>query len=259
MRSKTILLTCILFLVLAGVIAATAGTRWWKSPPVPVVEKQLALPPASVEFGRILEQFRVRDTAMDISGTIHIYDQERDGLLKETRPFRFVRKGEGYVSQLSCIRTYCDGKRVLVVDTLNRDIQIYKYEVAGPQADLLAKMSPQLLFSDTARLKLSGSVQQLGAERILAVHSDYSPEIKVYRIYYDTASYRPQRMEIEWWKDRSGMDTTSNRIWLAKVDYTYRRRSGLDIGSEMRSYVTIGPDGVKPTARYADFHVTVNF
>lgn len=220
--------------------------------------KEPSLPPASAEFGRLSEQMQIRDSTMDISGTIHIYDQERDGMLKEVKPFRFVRVGTGYFAELSSLRTYCDGKLVLVVDTANRDMEVYKYVANGSQ-DITARMMANHLFNDTASLRFTGNVRQKGSERVLAVHSDYNPEIKVYRVYYDTANYRLRRVEVEWWKDRRGVDTIANHIWLAKLDYSYRPRGIIDIPAYMRRFIIIGAGGVKPTADYADYRLTVNF
>ena len=259
MRFKSILLTGVLVLVLAGVIAATTGARWWEIPAVSAALAKDELPPAPVEYGRLIEQFRSRDSATEISGMVRIYDEEKGGILKEAKPFRYYREGMQYYSALSYLQTYNDGKIVLVVDTLHRSMQVFRPVEQKPLDPFLGNLSPAMLFSDTARFRLSGTVDQHGAERILALHSDFSPEVRVCRVYYDTVSYRPYRMEIEWWKDRSGLDTTSSRVWLAKMEYVYRKRGDLHVGEAIRTYVTVGQEGIKPTSHYADYHVTANF
>ena len=258
MTAKTLLLSALLLLVLAGVIMAGVGNHWWKTSfRAPVAGKNL--PTAAVEYDRIRERFRGGDSAMDIGGTVRLYDGERGGELKESTPFRSVRYGAQYFTQLSYLRTWCDGKLVLVVDTVHRRMQVSKPVMVGPKGSDLSTMPVNLLFSDTALFRFTGSVSQEGTERILTLHSDYNPEIKASRVYYDTANYRLRRLEVEWWKDRSGRDTAEGKIWLAKVEYVYHSRDNMNIGDEMRSYITVGRNGIMPTARYAGYEVKINF
>ena len=102
-------------------------------------------------------------------------------------------------------------------------------------------------------------VTQEGAGRILALQSAAHPEIRNCRIYYDTLSYRLHRAEIEWWKDLNGQNVKTDRIWLAKVNYTYRSRGNVDIGQEMRRYIVGDPGGLKATEAYAGYTVHKNF
>jgi hypothetical protein len=259
MSPKTILLSALMLLALAGVIAATSSRHWWKAATAaPPVAGQNLPSPAS-EYGRLRQRFQVTDSAMDISGTIRIYDGETDGLLKEAKLFRSFRHGRQWFNQLSYLQTWCDGDLVLVLDTVHRQIEVSKLVAGGGQGPLAANMSAAMLFGDTAQFRLGGDVEQESGQRILRLRSELNPEIKVCRVYYDTASYRLHRTEIEWWKDRIGRDTSGSNIWLARLDYVYRPRSAQDIGQEMRRYITLGPGGIKPADRYADYHVKVNF
>ena len=259
MRFKTILLTGALVLMLAGVIAATTGAGWWKRSVVQAAHGNDDLPGARAEYGRLMKQFRVRDSAMDIWGMIRIYDEEKGGELREARPFRYYRSGFQYYSELSYLQTYCDGKMVLEVDTLHRRMRVSKFNGHDLKGPFFGMLSAEQLFSDTGRLTLNGTLEQRQAERVLTLHSDNGPEIRACRVYYDTISYRLHRTEIEWWKDMSGLDTASNRVWLAKLEYNYRERGDPDIGKEMRTYIVTGPGGIKSTGRYANFKVVVNF
>ena len=254
MTRKTILLCSLLLLVLAGVIAAAAGDRLrgafaGRGPNVH------NLPPASTEYARLLRRFRAGDSAIAISGTIRIYDQEHGGLLKEQKPFRFERYGRQYCSQLSYLRTYCDGELVLVVDTVHRMLQVMKAPPVGKDS-VLAAMPVDLLFSDTARFKLSGRVEQMGAERMLTLHSDFNPEVKVCRVYYDTVSYVFHRTEVEWWKDQAGLDTAAGKVWLAKIDYTYELSKDIRPGDGLHRYVRTGAGGaITPDPAYSTYQL----
>jgi hypothetical protein len=255
MTRKTILLLCFLLLVLAGVIAAV-GTRL-RGTVVDGGSGLRTLPPASEEYGKLLRRFRAGGADMEISGTIRIYDQEREGVLKEDKPFQFCRSGRQFFSQLSYLRTYSDGDLVLELDTVHQQMAVSKAPAGGLDS-ALAKMPVEMLFSDTARYKLSGQVEEKGGERMLSLHNDYSPAVRVCRVYYDTASYLLRRMEIEWWKDQSGLDTAANKTWLAKVDYVYHTPAGSRPGDEMRRYIHVGTGGeITATSAYSGYQVNV--
>jgi hypothetical protein len=256
MRYKTILIFLFSFLVIAGGIAAMAARRWWRAPAS--VQGQV-LPAAATEYSRLLDRFRGIDTNMDIRGTIRIYDGKNGGTLKQTSPFRSFKQGSAYFSQLSYLRTYFDGELVLIVDTVHRRLEVSRPIAGGGQGASMAGLPTDVLFSDTARFRLNGTVEDQHAERVLTLKSDFNPEIKVCRLYYDTVSYRLQRSEIEWWKDRMGRDTSASNVWLAKVDYSYRPRGDEDIAREMRSYIVSDAGKFKPTARYTDYQVKINF
>lgn len=257
MTRKTILILCLLLLVLAGVIAAVGPHL--RSVFVPGGLGLRVLPPASEEYGKLLRRFQAGGADMDISGAIRIYDQERGGILKEEKPFRFCRLGRQYFSQLSYLRTYSDGDLVLELDTVHQQMEVSKAPAGGLDSALV-KMPVEMLFSDTARYKLSGQVADRGAERMLSLHNDYSPAVRVCRVYYDTASYLLHRMEIEWWKDQSGLDTAANKTWLVKVDYSYHEPAGSRPGGEMRRYIHVGTGGeIKATSAYSGYQVNVSF
>lgn len=258
MSLKTILLFVFCFLVIAGAIGAV-DQHWWRPGGAGGVAAAQTLPSAASEYGRLLERYDATDSAMDVSGTIRIYDGERGEVLKETSTFRNFRQGAAYFTQLSYLRTYCDGRLVLVVDSVHRQLEVSRSMPQAGRKAAFPGLSPDILFSDTARFRISGMVEQQHAERVLTVRSDYNPEMKLYRLYYDTMSYRIQRTEIEWWKDGGGRDTTDRNVWLAKVDYSFKSHGVEDIGAEIRSYIVEDVGKVRPTARYADYGIKVNY
>jgi hypothetical protein len=255
MTFKTLLLSAFLIPV-SGIITAAVWRHLRKTNFPGVVES--VMPAAGTEYGRILERFRGPDSTMDLSGTISIYDGANDNMLKEEKPFRYVRYGNQYLSQLSCLQTFCDGDLVLTVDTLHRRMTVTELGPATRRNADLFGASPAILFSDTSKFRLSGIVEQQQGLRILSLHSDFNPEIRTCRLIYDTLTYRLHRTEVEWWKDRSGRDTTRGHIWLARVDYRYRSRGSMDIAREIRTFIDVGRTGVKPTARYQGYELRTN-
>jgi hypothetical protein len=257
MTIKTFMLFFLLLLALAGVTAAGLVNHWWGKPLNVQVRE---LPAAADEYARIINRYSTMDTAMDISGTIQIYDGEKDGSLKEKNSFEAVHYGRKYYWQLSYMRTYCDGNLILMVDTVHRRLQVSKLRTSGSSgfpAGLAVTLGS--LFNDTSSFKLTGEVEEQGPGRILTIHSDFAPAVRVCRLYYDTASYRLSHSEIECWKDRSGKDTTTGKIWLAKVEYNYRPCKERDIGKEMWSYIAREKNVIKATGQYVGYSVMTNF
>jgi hypothetical protein len=256
MTSKNFLFSALL-LVLAGFVAAGADGYWWRTP-MPAAASASDLPDPAAEYGRLRQRYQTVDSAMDVSGMIRIYDGEHNGKLKEIQPFRSVRSSRQYYWQIGYLRNWYDGSILLVVDTMHRRMTVSRPVSDNLQSTGPYKMPADLLFSDTARFRLSGTVEQEQGQRTLTLHSDYNPEIRVCRVYYDTATYRLHRTEIEWWKDLSGRDTAAGKVWLAKVEYTYCPPR-IDICKEMRTFITVGANGVTPTLPYANFDIKVNF
>ncbi len=259
MTSKTILLSTFLLLVIVGVIVAATGRSWWRrsAAAAPAPEEAAILPASASEYGKLIRQFRLADSTLEVSGTIRIYDEEKRGDLQETKTFRSFSKGEQYYSQLSYMRTYCDGSLVLAVDSVHRQMTVSK--VTPGSGATPGGMALDGLFSDTATFRLSGEIRDVRGERVMSMRNDYQPGIRECRMYYDTMSYRLHRAEIEWWKDRTGRDRTAGRIWLARVDYVYHSPGPEDIAESMRQYIRLGPDGVRPTDAYAGYGIKVNF
>lgn len=257
MISRTILVSTLLILALTGFIKAATDHHWWRT-------KQSAgdglpqLPAAKDEFARILKKYAGTDSVTDLSGIIHLYDGETS-MLKETNSFRCYRSGGKYFWQLSYLQTFCDGKILLQLDTLHKEITVSKNIPAGNGVGFPGQM-PAALFNDSAVVHLTGTVEPMGGQRELVLHSDFQPAIRECRLFYDTLDYRIKKEEIEYWKGvvTSGSDA-NQKIWLAKVDFDYK--PGLDpgISQSIASMIRIDNGQVKGIGRYQDYQVNVNF
>jgi hypothetical protein len=120
-------------------------------------------------------------------------------------------------------------------------------------------MQPALLFSDSANFRLTGTVAPAGEMRQLILHSPIRPDIKEYRLFYDTIGYRLQRAEIEWWKGgRSPQEPGAGKIWLAKMEYDLSSRARPDIRKEIATIVLFRNGEAVPTERYHDYKINSN-
>ncbi len=260
MISKKLILMGVVLLTMAGFLTAMAGRYWWRSTfAVPVAEAEL--PGAAAEYRKIIERYHGRDSASDLSGTIRIYDGENKNALKETKTFRCVRSGGQYYMQLSSLQTFCNGAILLQLDTVNKRILICKAVNAGLSGGSPGKDPVEILFSDTARFKMSGMVSPgQRTERVLRLQSDFDPQVRSCRLCYDTLTYSLHNAEIEWWKngpDSEGL--SSDKIWLAKMDYQYHPAGRLNVDERIGEIISISNGKVRLTASYRDYQVTTNF
>ena len=267
MTSKKIILSVLL---LSFLTAATAGYRWWKAQ-APAPEREL--PSAVEELKKVMQQYRrIADTSASVAATIRIYDLENKAALKETRTFRYVRCGAGYYAQLSYLQTFCDGKWIVQLDTVNRQIGVTKLarDAAGTNlsgasgtiapggAAWIGGGSLEALFSDTARFRTTGTVTAEGDQRALHMHSDLNPEIRSVALYYDTLAYHLYRTEIEYWKPTARLDDKSDKVWLAKIEYHYPQAEKMDIRRMFTAIVTIDGRKVTVGAAYRDYQLNLN-
>jgi hypothetical protein len=245
-------------LFLSTLTAATAGYRWWKGRDnTPVAQQDL--PSATEEYKKLMRSYgHANDSLPSIAGTIRIYDEENKGQLKETRSFRYLRCGAGFYMRLSYLQTFCDGKWLLQLDTIHRQIVVEKANGQIPGGMMGPAMTPETLFSDTARFRTTGIVKVEGNWRSLRLQSELNPEIRSSTLFYDTLRYRLRKAELERWKPGSLPDEKGDKIWLVKIDYQYPAAETMDLRRRIRSMVSV--DDRKPAlaTAYQDYELTLN-
>lgn len=260
MIAKKLIPALVLVLTLAGFLTATARYHWWKkASPTPAVAAPL--PAAVEEYRKILQRAHGTDSTSDLSGTIHIYDGENKNALKETKTFRYSRSGTQYYMQLSYLQTFCNGKVLLQLDTVHKRILLSRPAVTATPGNNTGRDPINALFSDTARFKVSGIVSSgQGGERALQLQSDFNPQIRAYRLYYDTLTYSLHHAEIEWWKNGPDADgPASDKIWLVKMIYENHPDTQLNPDDRIKEIISIVKGGIRPTAAYRDYQVDANF
>jgi len=255
MSFKKLILSALLLSLLT---AATAGYRWWKSrDKTPALQR--VLPSAPEELQKLIQQYRRKaDSSASVAGTIRIYDRENKDLLKESKTFRYLRYGMEYYMQLSSLQFFCDGIWLVQLDTVNRQIVVEKAPPGGPGGMMSLAPPPEIFFSDTARLRISGTVMAEGDQRSLRLQSELNPEIRSSTLFYDTLSYQLNKAEIERWKPGTSPDEKGDKIWLVKIDYQYPPAEKMDLRKKIKSIVSIDGHRVIPGAAYRDYEVNAN-
>jgi len=252
-KTKWLVVSCICLLGFAC-WALAGNTRRWFLPRATV-----QLPDAKEELRKLYARYAQSDSMMDVSGSILLYDEERNNALKETTGFRLVKKGSQLYTQLGYLQTLIDGEMVVELDTLNKYITVSRLE-----KDVLHTMNnkvlmPEYMFGDTTELKVSAYVTGEKKRRTLHLHSDLNPDVKSCRITYDSGSYRIYNTDIEWWKQGVVNDTTGHHAWMAHIDYVYQPFSELMVADKISQVIRFS--GKEPVAadRYKDYEIHNRF
>ncbi len=243
---KTAYTICFL-LTIGFITAATKHEKYYSAAP---------LEPQS-EYKKIIEAFK-NSSHLNVSGTIRIYDKENNNALKEENGFYYERDGNAYYSQISYLRTFCDGNIVMQLDTVNRYIIISKLNDKKNQP--AAQQSIDVFFNDTSTFKITGTVSLSGKNRTLTIQNDLNPKVKMMRVTYDGSSYKVLASEIEFWKSTSVEELSNpDKIWLAKVSYSYSAKPS-QIKEMMRKVVAIDSQNhVTINAKYKGYQVRSGF
>ena len=242
-------------LLAIGLLAIANKNKWWQ-PTQPIEPKKDSLS-AKEEYMKLVNHFSLVSSKLNMAGLIRIYDQENNGLLKETTPFSYIRNGGSYYLQFSYIKTFCDGKIIIQLDTVNRMISISKVDSTASQPNMMGLDS---YFSDTAKFKIMGSVEQNAGERTLLLKSDLNPELKSCSIIYDSGSYQIHSCVAEYWKDAgaNGLGNDEKKTWLSKTQYRYQSFKGLPIEEMMVKVINIRGKEIIPTEPYKDYKIGSN-
>jgi hypothetical protein len=211
-------------------------------------------PPVKEEFARLYDRLNGKDSTLNLSGTIRLYDSETPNSIKETTPFSFTRSGSSFVSLLGSMQTMSNGHVFIQLDTTNRYLMVSPIDENALSSSAKAVMPFDALFSDTATFRMSGKVGGSATERFIELTSDFSPEIKSMTIYYDPANYMITHAELQWWKNNMIPNNAKEPdTWITKIQYSYPLFIGLDIEDKISDIITINKNTVEPAAPYRDY------
>ena len=252
---KTLLKLIASVCLLTAACWAIAGRNphWFHNPGA------ISLPDAKEELNKLYTAYIKKDAALDIKGSIRLYDEEHDNTLKEENSFRIIKQDSQIYTRLSYIQTFVRGELAVELDTVNRTILVSKLDPAASTAIANHALMLGQWFSDTARFKMTGSVTASSNTRTLRLQTEMNPEIRSCSITYDTVSYRVRQAEIEWWKQGQIADTSAvHRTWLARIDYVYLPFSGLDSSQRIDHVIRISGQ-IIPALEYKDYKIHNRF
>jgi hypothetical protein len=241
--------------VLSGV--ALAGSRaGWFNTSVTVNE----LPEAKEEFKHICDRMK-SDMNVNLTGTITLYDGEKPAEQKEKTTYRYIRKEEKFFSQLSYLQTFCNGGMTVQLDTIDQVIVVSNISTGKRKKKGMMQLAPDMLFDEKADFRIMGNVSQtIDDERIIALQSDFNPEIKSTALTYDPITYQIKHAVIKWWKDGGALKETinPNQIWISHIDYQWLPATDMNIDEEINKIITINKGQIEPALKYQNYQLHIS-
>ncbi|RXK85267.1 hypothetical protein [Filimonas effusa] len=250
-RKNIMMICCALITAIA--LSALAAKKQWISFGA---AGQQSLPAAAEEYKKLFSTFLLEDSLMHVEGQIELFDAQKPEVIKETLPFSYAKNGNGLIETLGGMQTISNGHLVLQLDTVNH------YIMLGLQSDttlaaLKANCFPlkQLVNDDSANYKIWVTTAAEPAQRRLILMNALTPEIKEYRINYDTASYHIQYCEIEWWKNpaASANGSGTEQTLITKTYYRYLPALRFNPEEEMKKIITLKDNTLQPAKAYQSY------
>jgi hypothetical protein len=254
MQKKKIIILLIVLVTITGL--AIAGTRaGWFTNSISVNE----LPGAKEEYQRICDRIK-NDTSINLEATIILYDGEDTATIKEKTTCRYIKKQDKYYSQFSYLQTFCNGRLIVQLDTVNQVIVVSQVQLERKRNKRAMQPTFDMLFSEQADFRITGKVTQRNdMEREITCQSDFNPEMKSFDIIYDPVTYQVKRAKIQWWKEGAIAETAAdNQVWLTHIDYQPMPVVTINIEEEISKIITIKKDQIEPALKYQDYQLHVS-
>jgi|GEM_PF-2729083 len=241
LSSKRLFLVTLAIAVLGMGAWAYTGKWWGRSTPLPVIDGRF-------EWAKIVQQYQ--QPGQNITGSIRIYEDESLSQEKERMDFCFQKEGDNYFAQLGPAHTIKNGDLLIQMDNVQKIILVNRINESDniPAASVLGF---DQVMKDTSAFRIIGNVEAKSSTRTLALASDYSPEIRLARFTYDTASYRINSAVIEWYR-RVDL-SEDNTVYYMQIDYAYPADKPASIADRFNAIVTKKEDKLVPTEKYSTY------
>ena len=242
-----------IIVIAVSVIAllAVAGTVIYRS--VYTAPASEDYPPLKEEYAKLCHRMQ-RDSAFSIEGTILLYDSEYPNTVKEETSFSFVKNGRSFESVLGPMQVLSNGHLFLQLDTMNQYLLVAPLHDSALQLAKNSMMPFDEMFSDTAQFRINGKVGGDGSEGFIEFSSDFNPEVKSMKVFYDPASYVVSHAEVVWWKNDmilNGQQTPDT--WITRIRYRYPSYKDPGIESKIRNIITVTDSIVEPATPYREY------
>ncbi len=217
------------------------------------------LPEAKDEFKKLYSRFLDPSATMYMKGIITLYDDSTEKNIKERTDFLLFKQGDNIYSSLSSLRTYCDGKYVAELDTVNMMLDVFKVNDSLLKVIKNPVMPFDNLFTDTAKMQMRGTVSEDAGGRMIQLQTDFIPEVKCMKVFYNPSDYILRSSKIYWWQTPGLMEQEKDApVWVTKIEYSYPVDSGPDIPAMMRDIFTIKDGECIPAEKYKNYRVRTN-
>jgi hypothetical protein len=254
MLKKKAMIFVLLVVVISGLSVAGTFTGWFTN--TKVVNE---LPGVKEEYQRIADRIK-KDTSVSLEATITLYDGEDPETIKEKTTCRYIKRLDKYYSQFSYLQTFCNGRLIVQLDTVNQVIMVSPVNGERKKNRRSQEPTVDMLFNDQADFRITGKVNQKNNnEREISCQSDFNPEIRSFDITYDPVTYQVKKATIQWWKEGALAATAdSNAVWISHIDYRQTPAGTIDIDEEISKIITIKRDQIEPAVKYQDYQLHVS-
>jgi hypothetical protein len=209
------------------------------------------------EYKQLYNQYLRRAPTINISGTITVYDSDKELSVKESAPFAFLRSGINSYYKLNYLQFISDSTTTIQLDTVNRYIVLSMDSNRQSGLSSSSILPFESMFTDTSQYQLQlAVVEKDGNQRTLQITSDINPEIKSVIITYNSKSYMVEAVDISLWK--SGDGEGDDGYWLSRISYNYGSAVALDASSMIREIVRITEGKAEGLGRYRDYEISVS-
>jgi len=252
-KKKTIAITIVLLVAISFLgIAQSRGWINWLD------KKMDTAQDGREELKKLYGHYMGEKANFDISGTIFLYDMEHNNALKEQAAYRNIKSGNNLFTQMAWQKTYVLDSLVVQLDTVNKIIIVSTINADFLPANNESPFPFEKFLADTSDFKITATVTDKGAERILKLRNELMPEIKTVFIYYNPVDYTISKTEIEWWKEQGVTEKADEKkCWLSRINYIHSPASSFNIANEIAKIITVKGQIAEPTEKYKDYEITV--
>lgn len=252
-KGKWLIPACIALSAVA-VLAVAQTSGWWKN------AGAHELPDAKTELKRLYALYMRADTSMYVSGTIHLYDEEKIDELKETTAFASFRNGTHFYSRFGHLQTLGEDSLVVLLDTLNKRIVLSKMDKESLSNARGGIFPFESYLEDTATFRISADLSEKNGQRVLVIRSDLDPGIASCSIAYDPASGQINNAEIRWRKDNAlpAGKEEEEKCWLTKIRYEYKPAARVNIKELMEKIIVVKDGKIVTTPAYSGYELGNN-
>jgi len=212
---------------------------------------------AQSEILALYHNFSTADS-ITISGTITLFDEKVADKMQEKMDFFYMRSATGFISELGNLKTISDGKIVVQIDTVSKEILVFEDGSGQLLTDKKNIFPFEKLLTDTSEFKTRLEGKSDGELHTLTMASEREPDIKQVEVSYSPSDYKLSAASISWWKTQNPEDRKDEKnCWVTKINYRYGSTRVLNPQAEIATIVTIRDNEITRTDAYQNYQINI--
>jgi hypothetical protein len=257
MKKRKFIFILTALLLLTGLFALAKNYQWLGLGS----EDSGEVPDAKTELQKLYSAYNKPDTSFGMKGSIRLFDQEDNNTLKEVTPFRYTKSGSEYYCQLGFLQTICADTIGIQIDTLNKQLMVSKIN-AAMLSDATGSLLPFSKFiQDERTFHAEVAILRKDKEYAITITDESTPAIKKATVFYDPATYRVLKAEIEWWKEATAGsgEADQNRTWLTRIEYEHLAVTRERVADRINSIIVWKEGKIMPAPAYRGYEFQSTF